>query len=69
MRRDVKRLRPKIIIDISKTDGKLPYGKAGGSGRDERGYFRGGFPRCWGRSTYKATPCVINSAVDIVIGP
>lgn len=31
-----------IIIDISKTDGKLPYGKA--------------------------TPCVINSAVDIVIG-
>lgn len=31
-----------IIIDISKTDGKLPYGKA--------------------------TPCVVNSAVDIVIG-
>mmetsp|Transcript_82734 Transcript_82734/g.146073 ORF Transcript_82734/g.146073 Transcript_82734/m.146073 type:complete len:340 (-) Transcript_82734:157-1176(-) len=31
-----------IIIDISKTDGRLPYGKA--------------------------TPCVINSAVDIVIG-
>jgi len=31
-----------IIIDISKTDGKLPYGKA--------------------------TPCVVNSAVDIAIG-
>jgi len=31
-----------IIIDISKTDGKLPYGKA--------------------------TPCVINSAVDIALG-
>lgn len=31
-----------IVIDISKTDGKLPYGKA--------------------------TPCVINSAVDVVIG-
>lgn len=31
-----------IVIDISKTDGKLPYGKA--------------------------TPCVINSAVDIIVG-
>jgi len=31
-----------IVIDISKTDGKLPYGKA--------------------------TPCVVNSAADVVIG-
>uniref|UniRef100_A0A7S0FA42 Sugar phosphate transporter domain-containing protein n=1 Tax=Pyrodinium bahamense TaxID=73915 RepID=A0A7S0FA42_9DINO len=31
-----------IVIDISKTDGKLPYGKA--------------------------TPCVVNSAVDVVLG-
>lgn len=37
----VRSLHP-IVIDVSKTDGRLPYGKA--------------------------TPCVINSAVDIVLG-